>query len=371
LLSQYDKIGTEFTSPNYPLGWSQAANTPFRYWKSDANSEGATHNPMVIHYPKGINEKGTIRAQYSHVIDILPTTVELTGVKVPEVINGYPQLPIQGTSLVYTLSNPNAPTKHTVQYYELHGGRSIYKDGWKAAVYHPRNYSADTTTTDINFVADFKKDRWELYHLSEDWTETNDLAAKDPRKLEELKTLFDSLAVKYNVFPLKNYKDGVPSPVISPKSVIYEGTTIKTRVYIGKGPVSITANIEVPEKNAEGVIFANGGLLGGTVLYMYQGKLLYTLNDGIQQTTLIADKPLTAGKHAVKADFAADGTVTLLLDNERTAEQKISGARKYLNTFSSEGVSVGRDLNSPVLKIYGGTFPFTGAVKTLIIEQSK
>ena len=119
--------------------------------------KGATHNPMVIHYPKGLKEKGTVRTQYSHVIDILPTTVEITGVKVPQVINGYPQLPIQGTSLVYALSDPNAPTKHTVQYYELHGGRSIYKDGWKAEVYHPRNFSRDTTTTDINFVPTLKK----------------------------------------------------------------------------------------------------------------------------------------------------------------------------------------------------------------------
>ena len=207
--------------------------------------------------------------------------------------------------------------------------------------------------------------------MSEDWTEINDLATKNPQKLEELKTLFDSLAVRYNVYPLRNYMDGVPAPAIKPKAVIYEGTTIKTRVYIGKGPVSITANIEVPEKNAQGVIFANGGLFGGTVLYISEGKLLYTLNDGLQQTTLTYDKVLSAGKHSVKVDYAVDGTVTLTVDGETPVQRQIKSARRYLNTFSSEGVSVGQDLNSPVLKTYGGTFPFTGVVKTLIIEQSK
>jgi arylsulfatase A-like enzyme len=371
LLSQYDKIGTEFTSPNYPLGWSQAANTPFRYWKSDVNSEGATHNPLIIHYPKGIKEKGVLRTQYSHVVDILPTTIELTGIKVPEVINGYPQLPIQGTSLAYTITKPDEPTRHTVQYYELHGGRSIYKDGWKAEVYHPRNIFGDSATTDINFIADFKRDKWELYHLSEDWTETNEVSASNPEKLEELKTLFDSIAVKYNVYPLKNYRDGLPAPVVKPRSVIYQGTTIKTRVIIGKGPVSITADVEIPEKNAGGVIFANGGLIGGTVLYISQGKLQYTLNDGVRQVTLAAAKTISAGRHSIKIEYTEPGDVILSVDNEKAAVQKIGSRTKYLNSFSTEGVSVGKDLNSPVLKTYNGLFPFNGTVRTLIIEQQK
>lgn len=370
LLSQYDKIGTEFTSPNYPLGWSQACNTPFRYWKSDANSEGGTHNPLIIHYPKGIKEKGVLRTQYAHVVDIFPTTVELTGVNVPAEINGYKQLPIQGVSLAYSITDANAPTKHTQQYYELHGGRSIYKDGWKASVYHPRNTFGETENTDVNFTADFSKDKWELYNLNEDWTETNDLAAKNPQKLEELKALFDAEAQKYNVYPLKNYRDGVPAPVIRAKSIIYEGTTIKTRVYIGKGNVTITANVEAPEKNTQGVIFANGGLFGGTSLYVKDGKLHYLLNDGVNQRTLTATKNLSSGKHAIVVEFN-DTAVTLSVDGEKQAQETIDVKGKYLNSFNSEGVSVGKDLNSPVTKTYNGTFPFTGAVKSLVIDQTK
>ena len=369
LLSQYDKIGTEYTNPNYPLGWSQATNTPFRYWKSDANSEGATHNPLIVHYPKGIKDKGTIRTQYGHVIDILPTTVELTGVKVPEQINGYPQRPIQGTSLNYSIVNPQAPTRHTIQYYELHGGRSIYKDGWKASVYHPRNTFGEAATTDVNFIADFSKDKWELYNLNEDWNETNNLADKNPQKLEELKTLFDSEATKYNVYPLKNYRAGVPSPVINPKSVIYEGTTVKTRVYIGKSAVSITANVEVADNNAEGVIFANGGLWGGTSLYIKNNKLQYTITDGIKEITLTSSSPLVTGKNTVKIEFTDASTVVLYLNNQQVAQESIGSKGKYLGSASSEGFSVGKDLNSPVTKIYAGTYPFNGKVKTLVIEQ--
>jgi arylsulfatase len=369
LLSQYDKIGTEFTSPNYPLGWSQACNTPFRYWKSDANSEGATHNPLIVHYPNGISDKGSIRSQYTHVSDILPTTIELTGITPPELINGYVQRPFHGISFAYAFQDANAPSRHTQQYYELHGGRSIYKDGWKAEVYHPRNVFGEKNTTDVNFLADFSKDKWELYHLSEDWTETKDLAASEPQKLEELKSLFDSEAKKYNVYPLKNYREGVPAPHIREKSVIVEGTTVKTRVYIGNGPVSIQATIELTSKNGEGVIFANGGLFGGSSLYLKSGKLHYVLNDGISNRTLVSVKALLPGKHIIKVDYPEPDKVILTVDEEKQAQETIASRNKYLSSFSSEGVSVGKDLNSPVTKAYTGTFPFTGNVKQVVVEQ--
>ncbi|MBO9572052.1 MAG: sulfatase-like hydrolase/transferase [Chitinophagaceae bacterium] len=370
LLSQYDKIGTEFSNPNYPLGWSQAANTPFRYWKSDANSEGATHNPLIVHYPNGIKDKGTIRTQYLHVTDIYPTTIELTGTQLKDNINGYAQLPFHGVSFVYTVTQPAAPTKHTQQYYELHGGRSIYKDGWKASVYHPRNIYRDSSNTDVNFTADFKRDKWELYNLNEDWNETNDLAAKNPQKLEELKALFDTEATKYNVYPLKNYGDGLRVPVIKPKTVIYEHTSNKTRVNIGKGQVIITANIELKDSKDEGVIFANGGLFGGSSLFIQNGKLNYFLNDGVEHIVLSSSQSLAVGKNAISIEYTESNSVILSVNGKKVAEEKISTRNKYLNSFAGEGVSVGRDLNSPVSKSYPAVFPFTGAVKTLIIEQS-
>ncbi|MDB5258011.1 MAG: arylsulfatase [Chitinophagaceae bacterium] len=370
LLSQLDKLGTESTHQNYPLGWSQAMNTPFRYWKSDVNSEGATHNPLIVHYPNGIKDKGALRSQYLHVTDLLPTTVELTGVKIPEQINGYAQLPLNGVPFNFTFTDPTAPTKHNVQYYELHGGRSIYKDGWKAEVYHPRNVFSESGNPDPNFSPrPFSQDKWELYNLNDDPTETKDLAAKNPKKLEELKQLFDSLAQKNNVYPLKDYRAGVPAPVIKDKWIIYQGTTVKTKVNIGKKAVSFTANIELKSGNAEGVVFASGSLYGGNTLYFKEGKVNYVLNDGTKEIKLSGSKVLTTGQHVIKVEYTEDNQVILFIDNEQTSKESITARAKYLGPVSSEGISVGKDLNSPVTKSYAGGFPFNGIVKTVIIEQ--
>lgn len=250
----------------------------------------------------------------------------------------------------------------------MHGGRAIYKDGWKASVYHPRNTFGEQTT-DINFIADFKRDKWELYNINEDWNEINDLAARYPEKLEALKKLFEEEAEKYNVYPLKNFRAGLTPPPVRPKTVIYEGTTIKTRVYIGKGPVDITAEIETG-KHAEGVIFANGGLLGGSSLYLKQNKLHYLLNDGLKPVVLTSSQPLKEGSNTVRIEFAADQKLTLFVNGEKAAERAGIGT-KYLTSASSDGFSVGKDLNSPVTRDYPGTFAFNGKVKLLVIEQKE
>lgn len=207
VLSEYDKIGGKdvATVANYPLGWAQATNTPFKYWKSDANAEGATHNPLIVYYPKGIKEKGGFRNQYAHLIDLFPTVTELAGIKQPEAIKGIKQDPLHGTSLAYSLTEKNAPSKHTQQYYCIFGNRAIYKDGWKAAAAHHPNslelftYAGEPKTTVAN---DPENEVWELYNLTEDFNERNDLAKKHPEKLKELKALFDAEATKYNIYPL-------------------------------------------------------------------------------------------------------------------------------------------------------------------------
>lgn len=371
LLSQYDNIGTDKTNPNYPLGWSQACNTPFRYWKSDANSEGGTHNPLIVHWPNGIKEKGGIRTQYSHVSDVLPTTVELIGATVPEVINGYPQFPIQGTSFAFAFNDANAPTRHTIQYYELHGGRSIYKDGWKASVYHPRNFSGEVGGTDPNFnPRPFSQDKWELYNLNEDWNEINDVAGKYPEKLKELQDLFDSEAKKNNVYPLHNYQEGLAVPDIKSKTVILEGTSQKIKVRIGKGSVSITANIETKTKSDDGVIFADGGLLGGSSLYIKGGKLRYVLNDGLTEKYLTSAKALQVGENTIKVEYPDNKTVVLSINGQKVAETTINARDKYLGAFSGEGVSVGKDSNSPVTKSYAWPYAFKGRVTKIVIDQN-
>jgi arylsulfatase len=214
-LALIDQIGEpEGKNTNYPLGWAQAANTPFKYWKQDSNSEGGTHNPLIVYYPKGIAEKGGIRNQYGHVIDLFPTTLELLGITAPNQINGVEQLPVQGTSLVYSFNDKQAAAKHTVQYSYVFGSGAIYHDGWKAEfAFRPdplenrlRQLNGEELDTQGTLKQQLEGKReplkWELYNLNEDFNERIDLAKKNPQKLAELQALFDRQAQENKVYPL-------------------------------------------------------------------------------------------------------------------------------------------------------------------------
>ncbi len=209
-LDSIGEIGTpEGRQTNYPLGWAQAANTPFKYWKQDANAEGGTHNPLIIYYPKGIKDKGGIRTQYGHVNDLLPTTLEFVGIQAPEFIRGIKQDTLQGTSLVYSFDHPEAASRHTDQYYYIFGSRSIYKNGWKAETYHHPDIIDLTRYSPgkDSIIRDYSKDVWELYNLNEDFNERVDLAKKYPEKLAELQLLYDKEAWQYNIYPFIDWED--------------------------------------------------------------------------------------------------------------------------------------------------------------------
>jgi len=205
-LAKIDKIGTpEAHAGNYPLGWAQAADTPFKYWKSDANSEGGTHNPLIVYWQKGIKDedKGGIRTQYSHVIDLLPTTLDLVGIKAPEEIRGIKQQPIEGISFADSLNNANAPWHHTVQYYYIFGSRSIYDNGWKAELPFPNQVETQHVVTN----PPFDENAWELYNLNDDPTERIDLAKKYPEKLAALKAEFEQQAQSHHLYPYITFDD--------------------------------------------------------------------------------------------------------------------------------------------------------------------
>jgi arylsulfatase A-like enzyme len=203
-LNKIGEIGTpSATQGNYPLGWAQAANTPFKFWKQDANSEGGTRNPLIVFWPKGIKGKGGIRNQYSHVIDNLPTTLDLVGIKAPGQIRGIQQQPIEGTSLAYSIDDANAPSRHTLQYYYIFGARSIYHDGWKAELAYPNSF----ITGNAQSQKPFDENAWELYNLNEDYTERIDLAKKYPEKLAELKALFEEQAKSHHLYPYITWDD--------------------------------------------------------------------------------------------------------------------------------------------------------------------
>jgi arylsulfatase len=203
-LNKIGEIGTpSSTNGNYPLGWAQAADTPFKYWKQDANSEGGTHNPLIVFWPKGIKEKGGIRTQYSHVIDLLPTTLDLIGIKVPEEIRGIKQQPVEGFSFADSINDTNAPWHHAEQYYYIFGARSIYKDGWKAELAYPSSFITGNAAS----TQSFDENAWELYNLKDDPTERIDLAKKYPEKLAELRAEFEAQAKSHNLYPLITWDD--------------------------------------------------------------------------------------------------------------------------------------------------------------------
>ena len=209
-LDEIGEIGTpDGKQTNYPLGWAQAANTPFKLWKQDANAEGGTRNPMIIFYPKGIKDKGGIRTQYGHVIDILPTTIEFAGLKLPDYIKGIKQDTLQGISLFYSVADAKAPSRHINQYYYIFGNRAIYYNGWKAEAAHHPDYIDinDSVTGKAPVVRDFDKDVWELYNLNEDFNERIDLAKKNPEKLKELQDVFDAEAKKNHIYPMIDWED--------------------------------------------------------------------------------------------------------------------------------------------------------------------
>jgi arylsulfatase len=203
-LAKIDKIGTpDAHQGNYPLGWAQAADTPFKYWKSDANSEGGTHNPLIVYWPNGIKDKGGIRYQYSHVIDLLPTTLDLVGVKAPEEIRGVKQQPIEGVSFADSINDANAVWHHTEQYYYIFGSRSIYEDGWKAELAYPN----DVETKHVTANPPLNENAWELYNLNDDPTERIDLAKKYPEKLAALKAEFEAQAQSHHLYPYITFDD--------------------------------------------------------------------------------------------------------------------------------------------------------------------
>ncbi|HEX4378280.1 MAG TPA: arylsulfatase [Steroidobacteraceae bacterium] len=208
-LNKINEIGTaQAIEGNYPLGWAQAANTPFRFWKSDANSEGGTRNPLIISYPKGLNDdvlkqNGGIRTQYGHVIDILPTTLEVAGLKAPEQIRSIKQQPIEGTSLAYSIDDAKAASRHTVQYYYIFGSRAIYQDGWKAALPSPNGMIHGLASA----ARAFDEDGWELYNLNDDYTERVNLAKKYPEKVASLRALFEQQAQEHHLYPLITWDD--------------------------------------------------------------------------------------------------------------------------------------------------------------------
>ena len=383
-LKHIDEWGGPMTFPHFAVGWAHAGDTPFQWTKQVASHFGGTRNPLVIRWPKRIpNAHGEVRSQFSHVIDVAPTVLEAAGLPEPLVVDGTKQRPMDGVSMVYTFDDPKAKERHTTQYFEMFGNRAIYQDGWVAATRHSIPWL-------VAELPPFDKDKWELYHVDEDFSEANDLAAQNPQKLKELQAVFEREAIKNNVFPLDDRRVERFNPEIAGRPdlignrtslTLHEGMTgIAENAFINvKGlSHSITADIEVPPGGANGVLIAQAGRFGGWSLYMKGGRVHEVYNfGGLERYTVSSPQPLAPGPHTVRYDFVYDGgkpgsggMSRLTVDGQPVGETRVERTMPFAYS-GDEGVDVGMDNETPVTEEYKqGANRFTGKILKIVVEKA-
>lgn len=378
LMDRIDQLGGPTSYNHYAVGWAHAMDTPYQWTKQVASHWGGTRNGTIVHWPNGITAKGEHRWQFSHVIDVAPTILEAAGLPQPVAVNGVQQMPIEGTSMLYSFNDGNAADRHTTQYFEMFGNRAIYHNGWTAVTRHKTPWLLQGEK-----VPPFDDDKWELYDTSKDWTQFEDLSAQMPEKLKELQRLWLIEATKYNVLPLDDDigsrldSDRAGRPVlIRGKSQILFGSmgrlSENSVLNMKNKSHSVTAEIVVPQgKPAEGVIIVQGGNIGGWTLYAKGGKLKYCYNLlGIRYFYAESDRPLEQGEHQVRMEFAYDGgglgkggTATLFVDGNKVGEGRVEATA--MACFSADdGCDVGRDTGAPVSPEYApANNAFNGEVK--------
>ena len=362
LMSKIDKFGSPEASNHYAVGWAHAMDTPYQWTKQVASHWGGTRNGTVVHWPQGIQAKGEIRSQFSHVIDVSPTILEAAGIPAPTIVNSVQQAPLEGVSMMYAFDDVDAAERHETQYFEMFCNRGIYHKGWTAVTRHGIPWIGA-------YDRPFDEDVWELYDTNTDWTQANDLAQQNPEKLAELQRLFLIEATKYNVLPLDDRSferfnadiAGRPQLIKGKSQLLFggmhrlqEGTILQTH----NKSYSLTAEIEAPESGANGVIIALGAGIGGWSLYAQDGRLKHCYNFfGINYYMAEGTKAIPAGKHQVRMEFAYDGgglakggTVTLYVDGNKDGEGRVDRTVPML--FGTDTCDVGKDLGSPVSPDY-------------------
>ena len=383
--------GSDKTYPHMAVGWAWAFDTPFKWTKQVASHFGGTRQGMAISWPGHIKDVGAIRSQFHHVIDIVPTILEVTGIQAPTTVNGITQKPIEGASMAYTFdaANANAPSKRDTQYFEMAGNRAIYHDGWIAST-TPFAPPWDLATGKLPDVVTGYK--WELYNITEDFSQDNDLAAKNPDKLKEMQELFRTEAAKYNVFPLDNTAF---SRLLTPRPSAIAGRTVFTYtgensgIPLGNAPsildkdYTITAEVTIPEGGAEGMIVTLGGRFGGYGLYLLKGKPVFVYNmldlerfrweGGVGAEDWLGSG-LKPGKHTIVFDFKYDGpgpgkggTGVLTVDGKELARKTIEHSIPLMMTID-ETFDIGVDTRSGVDDSYQLPFRFTGTIDKLTFK---
>lgn len=370
-IARLDELGGPRLHNNYPWGWTVAGNTPFRRWKREVH-EGGIADPLIVSWPARIAARNEIRRQYVHVIDVLPTVLELVGVDAPAEIAGVAQTPIEGGSFATTFDDASAPSTRSTQYYEMLGCRAIYDDGWKAVVFHPM---VDQSTS-------FDDDVWELYHVAEDPSECHDLASEQPERLQALIDLWWREAERYKVLPLDNspfdmvFGDERPGIGARTRYVYFPfagPVTEEAAVNVRNRSHSITAEVVIPDGRVEGILLAQGSIFGGYAFFVRHGLLHYVHNFvGLEEHRITSDVELLPGEHTLGFRFDKTGehrgTGTLLLDGEPIGAGEIPRFTPTRFSITDEGLCCGYDRGMPVVDDYRPPFPFTGTLARVIVE---
>jgi len=378
VIQHIDEIGGPTAYNHFPVGWAWAMNTPFQWGKQVASHFGGTRNPLVVSWPSRIKDRGGVRTQFHHVIDLVPTILEAAGIPEPYEVNGVPQKPIEGTSMMYTFDDRKAQGQRQTQYFEMLGNRAIYHDGWIAACRHGR------LPWETAGSFDFDNDTWELYKLDDDFSEYADLSAKYPQKLRELQEIFWIEAMRYNVLPLDDRFAERADPSLRPSLI--EGRTQFTyypgavRIPESSSPNvknkshTITASVEVPTERGDGVLVAAGGMVGGYTLYIKDRTPTYEYNWFSQSRYKVtSSQPLQPGPATIRVEFEYDGggvgkggAVSLFVNDRKVGEGRVEKTvpARY---SADETFDVGMDTGSPVSADYTSPNRFTGKLKKVDI----
>jgi arylsulfatase len=379
-LKHIDDLGGPLGHNHYSAGWAVAGDTPFTWTKQVASSYGGTRNGMVVAWPKGLHAKNEIRSQWHHVIDVAPTILEAAGLPEPRVVNGTPQIPIQGVSMLSHFNDPKAPENHRTQYFEMFGNRGVYSEGWLAGTVHRAPWEAAVR-------APLKDDKWELYDTKSDFSLTNDLASTNPEKLHEMQAIFLREAIANHVLPIDDRLFERANPEVAGRPdlmagrrslTVYDGMfSIPENAFINikNSSFSITADVVAAEQPVNGVLVAQGGRFGGWSLYVKDGKPTFHYNFlGLRRFTVASDKPLAPGKATVVFDFAYDGggpgkggSGTLFVNGEKVGQGRIE-VTQCCGFSATEGADVGLNTGTPVSLDYANPFRFNGKIEKVTID---
>jgi arylsulfatase A-like enzyme len=361
LNAHLDNWGSPQAYNHYAVGWAWAMDTPYQWTKQVASHWGGTRNGTIVHWPKGIQEKGGQRFQFTHVIDVAPTVLEAAGIPEPIQVHGVTQSPMEGTSMLYSFNAQDEPERHDLQYFEMFCNRGIYYKGWSAVTKHSTPWKLGGGK-----LPEFDDDVWELYDGSKDYSQAHDLSKENPEMLKKLQRQFLIEATKYNVIPLDDRRVERFLPSLAGRPTLAKGT--KQIYFPGMKRISeativehknrsfqLTAQIVVPDGGAQGTIVAMGGGYGGWGLLMEKGAARFIYNlFGVKVFTTDATKPLTVGEHQVRAEFAyaggglaKGGAVTLYYDGEKVGEGQV-GVTEPVIFSATEGLDIGHELGTPV-----------------------